>query len=379
MSDAFTFKEKAVFAEDNRERIRGIITSDFKPEDLARIPPSFIVIDLTWKCNYKCIGCVDEGAINRKDSAKLSLDLIEDIFDYSKEHGVRGIMTMGGEVFTYRAGIKKALEKSIQHNIPLKTVTNGSLLGNYLDDVIEAYKIPGSVLRISINAGRADYAEQVGVNYSLDKIFSNIKYISSKGVPVFVSTVVFPQESRQDGFLPNIDGLYEIVEGCEESGVSTHLLLPARSPTTKKRYDYSDHEKGIIRGISMKPLRMMLVSGDITREEYNSVQNMAYSPCPSGFIFTLVGSDGNLYKCTDNRGRDSAIIGKIKKRGDFDRVWHSEERVKRQLAYSCENQGCTRYNENAILNAAMRLHREYGPDITKYLVQDRESHDSIFV
>ena len=70
-------------------------------------------------------------------------------------------MTIGGEVFTYKKGMNKALEKSIEHQIPIKTVTTGSRLHRFTDLAVEAYKIPGSILRVSINAPKKFYRKQL--------------------------------------------------------------------------------------------------------------------------------------------------------------------------------------------------------------------------
>lgn len=365
------FKEKAAFAEENEALIRGIIQSKGDTALLAQLPPYFMVLDLTWKCNLQCVGCVEQGSINRRGIQDLSLELIDDLFDYSHLHGVQGIMTMGGEVFVYSKGIDKAMEKSLEYGIPLKTVTNGTLLAPHAEKIRRAYSLSGSMLRISLNAGRKNYSRQVGREYiSFDQILNTINLIASDDINLFASTVVFPKSSAESGFIPNIEDLEEIVGDAREAGIKTHIVLAARDPETKSRFKYTEEEKAEFERVADKydHLYVKDVSGRGKRIKLDSLPH----PCPSNFLFTLIGSDGKLYKCTDNRGRDYAVIGQIFERGDFERVWHSEERVMAQLSAQCVNKGCIRSKVNAIIDNAQQMYSEYGIDLTDYLLQKRE-------
>jgi len=373
---AISFKEETVFSEANRDRLRKIIRAGTNIEEIAKIPPIFIVADLTWRCNYSCLGCVDKEAVNQNQK-DLPVEIIEDIFDYSKNHRVRGIMTMGGEVFLYKEGIKKALEKSVEHRIPLKTVTNGSCLRPYISEIVKAYSLPGSHLRVSVNSNRENYQRQTRGNASLDDVFRNIKEITSRNTPVAISTVAFPESSREEGVNPNIQVLEQIAEQCMPTGVNPHILLPARDPVTKARYKLSDEEKEKLRELKEKYPHLEM-SDLIGNGERIRNQKLDFYLCPSGFLFTLIGSNGNIYKCTDNRGREDMVLGQIKKPGDFQRFWHSTERVEKQLATQCPNQGCVRYKINSELETARNCFKDRGPDMTDLLTQEKSS-EYVFV
>ena len=162
-------------------------------------------------------------------------------------------------------------------------------------------------------------------------------------------------------------GHEKIIGYCEDAGVSEHLLLPGRNPLTRRAYGRSDEEKKVMKKIGEKAK-----TGYGTRVEMETYQaqryceqNLNFEPCPSGFIFTLVGSDGKVYKCTDNRGKDSMMLGQIKKPGDFEKFWHSEERVKRQIETPCKNQGCGRYAVNSRLDACRNCYSVRGVDFSE--------------
>ena len=366
----YSHKALSIFGQGNISRVKQIVHSKNDAEELAKISPSFIVMDLTWRCNYHCSCCIDGNAVNR-DSKDLPVEIIEDIFDYSNKRGVRGIMTMGGEVFLYKNGITKALEKSIEYQIPIKTVSNGSRLSEYIDLIVKAYKIPGSMLRISVNSDSEHYLEQTGGNVSFEEVFESIARITSNGTPVYVSTVIFPESCRKQNGVPNIHTLEKIIHCCEDAGVHTQILIPGRDPETRARYRRTDEEREIMEEIKRKTLNekyKIPIGIEEFTKEHICKQNLVFDPCcPSGFIFTLIGSDGRVYKCTDNRGNVYMVLGKVEKPGDFERLWHSKERVERQRSTVCTNKSCIRYEINCLLNECMGIFDTREIDLTDYL------------
>ena len=370
--------DKAIFNPRNMERIEKIITSGDDTSKLAEVPPLFIVMDTTWRCNYKCSLCVDTRVVNQRLS-DLPVPIIKDLFDYCAKNSVWGVMTMGGETFLYRQGAVAALKKSIEHQIPLKTVTNGSALSGYIPLIQEAYKIPGSMLRVSINSDKEHYRKQTGGRLDLERVLDSIKRITSTGTNVFVSTVVFPESSSPEG-VPNVFSLSKIINYCEQAGVCTHILIPARDTKDRRRFPMNAREIEEMEKIRSGNYGLELESANFFRENTYKNQNLNFTPCPSNFLFTLIGSDGKVYKCTDNRGTDSMVIGKIEKPGDFEEFWHSPQRVENQFCTICPNKGCMRYKINCILEHARDCFKERGADMfTDYLALQREIFLSPFI
>ncbi len=371
MSKRFPHKVKAAFNEANKGRLERIINAKDDMTRLKDASPSFIVMDLTWDCNYECMSCIDARAVKHVKidsktgqkksngdtcSVELPVEIIRDVFDYGKSHGLRGMMTMGGEVFSYEKGIRAALEKSVEHQIPMKTVTNGSLLGNYVDLVAEAYRIEGSMLRVSINADRNNYHLQTGqIDTILDDVTKNISRITSQGVDMFSSTVVFPKSAEGSGQESNIDQIENIMDSCEDAGIASSILLPGRDPSLMKRFPYSKKEKEILRKIKAKGYAQNLYMNDVLKEDEEIFkQNLNFKPCYAGFLYTLIGSSGNVYICSDHRGNPSAVLGHIEKPGDFEKFWHSEKRVQAQYDFvpceKCCQMTCIKYDVNRRLS-----------------------------
>lgn len=368
---AILYRERAIFCHENLDRVNKIINAKRDVKRLAEIAPSFISIDLTWRCNYNCFCCIEE-CIN-SENKDLPLEIIDDIFEYCHKRKVRGVMTIGGEPFLHEQGIRRTLEKSIEYQIPLKTVTNGSCLENYIELINEAYKIPGSIIRVSINSNLENYKKHTRSNVDLGDILKNILKITSSKTPVTVSTVVFPEEAKKCGAMPNVDQIEEIIKYCQDVGVIEYLLLPARNPKTKKRYHRSEKDKEKLKEIKEKEFAGIRIEmDDILCLGRIDMRDTNFFPCPMGFLTTLIGPNGKIYKCTDNRGRESMVLGKIKKPGDFEKFWHSEERVKKQIEKKCPNHGCSRYKVNCILECACKAYDEFGINMADYLIQEQK-------
>ena len=147
---AILYKERAVFSKGNEDRIRKIIASGRDIKKLSEIPPYFISMDLTWRCNYRCLFCLEE-CINRENE-DLPSEIVEDIFEYSNKHKVRGIMKIGGEPFLH-----KQMADLVRHTktsgIDVAIKTNGVLFRKTL-----AQEILGETewIKVSINAGTGD-------------------------------------------------------------------------------------------------------------------------------------------------------------------------------------------------------------------------------
>lgn len=115
-----------------------------------------------------------------------------------------------------------------------------------------------------------------------------------------------------------------------------------------------------------------------------SAQNKDYAPCPASLLRVAVGSNGNLYSCTEHKGDERALVGKIAPpERSFSSVWHSIDRVKKQLAFDpkreCASITCDRYGINSTIEAARAGYEKFGcPSIIAHLLQDHDYTSDLF-
>ena len=122
----------------------------------------------------------------------------------------------------------------------------------------------------------------------------------------------------------------------------------------------------------------------LERQMPAAAQNKDYSPCPASLLRVVVGSNGNLYSCTEHIGDERAIVGRIAPpEVTFSSVWHSIDRVKRQLAFDprreCASITCDRYGINSTIDTARDGYAKFGcPSIIAHLLKDHDYTSDLF-
>lgn len=88
----------------------------------------FAWIEITNKCNLKCIHCYNESGENRDQT--MSLNDYKGVIDNLQEMGVKKIQIIGGEPFFYRKLLKKMLDYTVGKFEIIEIFTNGTLITN---------------------------------------------------------------------------------------------------------------------------------------------------------------------------------------------------------------------------------------------------------
>lgn len=349
-------KSRAVLSEKHLERLRQLEGAQYDLAKLAEIPPIFMTVDLTWKCNYSCHGCVDHAAADRNRTApSMDWQIVQDLLDYSKKHEVEGMMTMGGEVMLYDH-FDDFCTQAAEQGMAVYIVSNGSQVHRHFDAIKSVSRFPTSQMRISINQyGEDKYQRYTRSGVSLEKVFSNIRELTQLGIDVTASTVVFSQAAAKALQTDvNVGDLPALAKTLCDLGVKRHILLSARDPDTKAQYPLTPSELQFIRGIK-NMVSMQVDDGCFSAAKWeNRAKN--YTICPCSLLRVLVGADGKLYSCTDWRGYNEAVIGQVQPEDGhrFEDVWHTKERVRWQLEFAktgqCGEHLCKRAELNEILD-----------------------------
>ena len=87
---------------------------------------SFAWIEITNKCNLRCIHCYNESDANR--NAIMSLDNYKLAIDSLLKLGVRKIQIIGGEPFVYKQLLRSMLDYAIGKFAQIEVFTNGTLV-----------------------------------------------------------------------------------------------------------------------------------------------------------------------------------------------------------------------------------------------------------
>ncbi len=396
------YSELAVLNADNLKKIRRF-SSAKGPHELAGIAPSLITMDLTWNCNYNCVGCIDSIArdgsqVVRKHQGGdilspnpnccsgqlLPLEYVQSILAYAAndKNGVRGIQIMGGEALMY-PHIDEVLHLCSEKRIRCELVTNGSLIHAHIPSLVKAFSTRGSQLRVSIN-GLSSYKSRIGspelVGNPLEQVFSGINELCRAfkarkvdSPPILVTTVAFEDV---------IDEVPEIAFRVASVGVEQMFIIRPRDAQSKrlpkfapdfraKLAQVADHATKRAQTVNV---RFEAILSQNILVEPNS-QPKTYQPCPCAFFKALVGADGWLYICSDQRGDKSARSANMATHnGDFKQTWESIERVYKTTGYSplasCDDLLCLRHEANVKLHA-LRCYKQWN-DVAIMEIRSRQ-------
>lgn len=386
---AITNKEKAFFSPFNHGRIIQMVKAGRDPKLLQEIPPVYLNLDITTRCNYECKLCIDRMGSDGSIIKPLDMDwnIVQNLLEYAKEKKLRGFIVQGKEPLIYPQ-IDEFLRTCASYNLALRLVTNGSQIVHHADALIAAFQQIESTIRISINADEAHYAQFTqGSTNKLATVLKGIEQLSRGGAKrVIVATVVFGRSFVSRGLGSNINQLEEIVSKAASAGAMALFFLPGRDPTTKEMVPFEEDELSTLEGFLPERKGMKIIMGGRFRIEEGMparLQKKDYVPCPTGLLRVVVGSDGTIFQCTEHRGSKEAIIGEISPSLRFADVWHSEERAKRQRQFNpkiqCRDITCDRYGINTTVEAARRGYEEFGcPSIIRHILLDEEVHANPF-
>lgn len=348
-----TFESRHILSSRHLPRLQALAASNMVPSRLAEIPPIFMTADLTWECNYRCKGCIDRSVAFRMDNLSMPWNIAHDILDYSRDKKVEGMMVMGGEVSLYEH-FDEFLKQASDMGMAVSIVSNGSRMDRHVDALVAVAKIAASSIRVSVNQYGDKYKAHTQGDASFEQIMANLKTLSSYGLRVLISTVIFGEAAaKKVETRNNVFDIENMAASLRDAGVSTHLLIPGRDPDMKTMFPLTTAEReemDRIKAMDWSPMRFG-IAGLFDRA---GTKPRKFTVCPSSLLRVLVGADGTLYTCTDSRGVEAAIIGKIDTEHRFADVWHSEDRVRKQMEfagrYLCGDHICLRDDANNTLD-----------------------------
>jgi len=154
-------------------------------------PVNGLRVSITNLCNYNCIFCHREGVFN-EDEYELNRSDWRFLFETAVELGIRSFKITGGEPFL-RKDIVDIIRDIVELGGLVSIVTNGSLLDNYVDKLVD---IGIDHINISLHSlNPKTYRELTGGD--LDKILLNIDRLIENNIRVKINYVVLKQNIEE--------------------------------------------------------------------------------------------------------------------------------------------------------------------------------------
>jgi radical SAM protein with 4Fe4S-binding SPASM domain len=251
---------------------------------LARNIPISVQVDLTYRCNERCVHCY----LDHDDHGEMTTAEIKHLFDEMAEAGVFILTLSGGEIFL-RKDFFELLEyarRTLMFCVKLKT--NALLIRER--EAARIRDLGVESVQISIYSHRPEVHDAITlVPGSLKRSLDAVRFLKSQGLRVIIANVLMTQ-NMQD--YPGVRAL------AEELGVESTL-----DPTITPMMDGDRSVLGL--GVNRESLREVFrdtsLVGDVeefcaisTNPDESALENL---PCSAGHTSCYVSPYGDVFPC----------------------------------------------------------------------------------
>ena len=275
---------------------------------LARNIPISVQIDLTYRCNERCVHCY----LDHDDHGEMTTAEIKHLFEEMADAGVFILTLSGGEIFL-RKDFFELLEyarRDLQFCVKLKT--NALLIRER--EAARIRDLGVESIQISIYSHRPEVHDAITlIPGSLKRSLDAIRFLKSQGLRVIIANVLMVQNMAD---YPGVRAL------AAELGVEC-TLDPTITPMM-------DGDRGVLSlGVGRDELRQVFrdtaLVGDVeefcavaTNPDEDALENL---PCSAGHTSCYVSPYGDVFPCV----QFPLPTGNVRQRRFID-IWrHSDE------------------------------------------------------
>ncbi|MEM2842197.1 MAG: radical SAM protein [Thermoproteota archaeon] len=238
-----------------------------------RLIPLRAHIDLTYRCNLKCIHCYQDSPAENE----LSTDELLNIIDQLAQEGCLEISFTGGEPLI-RGDFTKIAEYAREKGHAITVQTNGTLIDEKMAIKLKELNADAYVSLYGVTARTHERITLIPGSFS--KTMQGIKLLKRAGVKVHVSTVVMRQ---------NVMEVKDLSKMCREMDIEfepSPLLLPTVSGSLNPlKYKLTDEElEGFVDQL-------------IEEGGWESSNEGRVGLCTGGRSSLWITADGRVYPC----------------------------------------------------------------------------------
>jgi AdoMet-dependent heme synthase len=286
--------------------------------------PWSVHLDLTYRCNERCIHCY----LDHEDHGEMTTEEIRDVLDQLAEAGTLFLTLSGGEIFL-RADLFDLIGYARQLHFDISLKTNALLI-----DSKRARRLRDlGVRRIQISIYSADSEVHDGITKvrgSLRRSIAAIRFLQAQGLPVKIACPLMKQNltahrgvhelAEELGvpyvvdltITPKMDGDTSILR----LRVSTQNLLPVlQDPILQRAHDPGVEVREAV------PVTGSLTSSGIESQAYDDI------PCSAGHNSCYISPYGDVLPCVQ-----MPIPAGNLRRQSFKEVWSNSRTMNRVRA-----------------------------------------------
>lgn len=199
------------------KNLRRNIMNNLSLYEVANIPIWNLVIEVTYKCNARCVFCQ-----RWKDGKLMNKKMLEDILKQADGLAVNVVIT-GGEPLVY-PNLLEILKKFRRSSYDIHICTNGIKLPEMAKEISEVV----DHVMVSLDSNVPEIHDSIrGVNGAFEKAVEGIKKLKSLGVSVHTQSVITDK---------NIDHIDEVYEFSVRELGCRHLAQPIHNEIMTKLF-----------------------------------------------------------------------------------------------------------------------------------------------
>lgn len=276
----------------------------------------------------------------------LEMPLIEQVLFDCAAMGVKAIEITGGGEPTVHPDIVRIMDLVLGYKLQMALVTNGLLLGR--NGLIDA-AVRAEWTRISIDAAteqtygtvRPSLGSPKGENLRL--VLRNLEWLRETRDTLKTNCVIGA------GFVVQKENWHEIYEAARiyrEYGADNIRISGAFTPEGDA---YHDGYREAALELEQKAVDLLSrdgfkVYGRFREKMSDLLHRPEYSRCAYQRFTTILGGDGNLYRCCVVSYSKLGMLGSVREAGGLKRLWESEEVRKKLDEFDARH--CTRCQHN---------------------------------
>lgn len=291
-------------------KIRKILRDEFPP-------PVVLNLDLTNKCNYRCLWCYVDSFI-QANPVELSIEVASKIIIDAANFGVKSILfTGGGEPLMYPYFLEM-VKIAAAHNLQIGLTTNGSLLYKVVEHLSYKYF---KYIRISFDAGTEKTYKKV--HQSEPRDFQNVLdaafYISkhkNSNCQLGMAYLATPY---------NFEEIPQALELAEQYGFDYLSIRPAVLRATLSNIKLKEIAS-ICSGIHSEKVQILPL-----KHRIDSMQKPEHFVCRATPLVAIVTADAKFNLCCQYRCNLKYQWGDLSKnsyKNSFSELWGNKEHKK---------------------------------------------------
>lgn len=299
--------------------------------------PWSIEIDPTNFCNHDCPFCIYSSMHKSGHKERMPDRALFDIIAQAYELGTRSILFIGGGEPMSHSKTVEAIVFANELGLSVGLVTNGTLIKPGDIDLLKNY---ATYVRISLDSGSAQTHNEMHRSKDYDQVIANVKSLSTKprrstiGISYFVSELNFHEVSKTTATIKSLGADYIQFKTYAGIGIS------------------SDWYQILLNEIE-KSLALCDADFDVyvmdNIFDTNTFQARTYSKCHWQAFKTIINADGNVYLCTQKRGKFDAVIGNVYHQ-TLKEIWQGDKRkeaIESMVLSECPY--CVHHSQNKII------------------------------